>query len=324
MRRIFIGSSVEGEAHAQEVSKLLKMKDTEPVLWREVFEPGYVTFEALENMMRDCCGAVFIATPDDDGHIRGRAVKTPRANIMLEFGLVAGRLGRTNVAICQYGCAELPSDLKGLTMIPMDPPPDISADAQVEFRLATDEQVRKWASRLIGTAEMIARTEIVHGYAGRWGFTVDLTRWRGLQIASPSYVEVNGDFDLFVGPNGQSGSGFAHGRLTFKLTDSQRGDCQPYQGEYRISHEITNVLCGGDGALSFTSTVFALHWMIAPSLLPPELAGLTDPPEPWPFSWEFHPTGQPRALEGSLRAEAGGIITLGTAEAIRRPQESSF
>jgi predicted nucleotide-binding protein len=49
-------------------------------------------------MLMECCAAVFVATPDDDATIREKHVRMPRANVMLEFGLVAGRLGRHNIA----------------------------------------------------------------------------------------------------------------------------------------------------------------------------------------------------------------------------------
>ena len=94
MRRVFVGSSTEGHKEADEVCDLLKNEDTAAVYWPEVFAPSSLTFEALENMLLECCGAVFVATPDDRGAIRGRPVEMPRANVMLEFGLVAGRLGR--------------------------------------------------------------------------------------------------------------------------------------------------------------------------------------------------------------------------------------
>jgi predicted nucleotide-binding protein len=77
-------------------------QDTRSVEWTEVFQPGYLTFEALEAMLLRCCGAVFVATPDNQSVIRGEKVSSPRANIMLEFGLVAGRMGRHNIALCQY------------------------------------------------------------------------------------------------------------------------------------------------------------------------------------------------------------------------------
>src|SRR5262245_13140659 len=118
VREIFIGSSSEGEECAKEIGRLLSRdRGVRCLMWREIFEPGFLTFEALEEMLLRCCGAVFVATPDDHSQIRGRSVNAPRANIMLEFGLVAGRLGRHNIALCQYGYAELPSDLQALTVI---------------------------------------------------------------------------------------------------------------------------------------------------------------------------------------------------------------
>src|ERR1035438_5978479 len=89
MRSVFVGSSSEGRPEAAEVRELLENKDTETVFWPEIFAPSSLTFEALEDMLLECCGAVFVATPDDHGAIRGRPVEMPRANVMLEFGLGA-------------------------------------------------------------------------------------------------------------------------------------------------------------------------------------------------------------------------------------------
>src|SRR5271170_2591129 len=115
---VFVGSSTEGLEKANEVNDLLaSIGGVEPLLWTEVFEPGMLTFEALENMLLQCCGAVFIATPDDESVVRGAKVITPNSNILLEFGLVAGRIGRHNIALCVFGDVKLPSDLKGLTVI---------------------------------------------------------------------------------------------------------------------------------------------------------------------------------------------------------------
>jgi Predicted nucleotide-binding protein containing TIR-like domain len=144
---IFIGSSIEGLEEARRICELLSDEDTECMLWTKAFLPGFLTFESLENMLLECCAAVFVATPDDEGTIRGTKLRMPRANILLEFGLVAGRLGRHNIALCQYGCAELPSDLKGLTVIKMDPdasaPPNINKD---EFRQRAFQELRSWSS----------------------------------------------------------------------------------------------------------------------------------------------------------------------------------
>ena len=51
-REIFIGSSSEGEDRAREIGRLLSMDpNTHPLMWREIFQPGFLTFEALEEML---------------------------------------------------------------------------------------------------------------------------------------------------------------------------------------------------------------------------------------------------------------------------------
>jgi len=315
MRSVFVGSSSEGRLEAAEVCELLKNKETETVFWPEIFAPSSLTFEALENMLLECCGAVFVATPDDHGAIRGRPVEMPRANVMLEFGLVAGRLGRPNIALCQYGQAELPSDLEGLTVVQMAA---LASDKREDCRNDARHKLQLWSSQLVVTAEKIVRTEIVHGYTGRWTFAAHLTKWRGIQVVWPSFAELNGIFDLYVRGDhsylrdDQVGRGTAHGRLTFSLLDPRREGHPPFQGECRVAHDIANVSCSGEGGLSFTSTPFALHLITSTGEPPSELAGLTGPPEPWSFNWDLQPTGEDRILAGSFTAEVGGGTTDGT------------
>ena len=240
-RQIFVGSSTEGLDRARAVCGILRDPETECVLWTSVFEPGFVTLEALEKMLLECCAAVFVVTPDDETMIRNKSVKTPRANVMLEFGLVAGRLGRHNIALCQYPQAELPSDLTGLTVIPM-------AGGGATSSQDAEEKLRAWRSRLLATARNVARTYVVHGYTGRWRFDVTLTRWRGAAIDEGSYAVVNGLVDLLVASGGESGRGCAHGNLTFELQErtAERGH---YQGEFQICHRIDGVACELDGGL---------------------------------------------------------------------------
>ena len=85
-RHVFIGSSSEYLAEVARIKQLLDNDSVECVPWTSVFQPGYLTFEALEKMLLDCGAAVFLATPDDEAEIRLEKVSTPRANVMLEFG----------------------------------------------------------------------------------------------------------------------------------------------------------------------------------------------------------------------------------------------
>jgi hypothetical protein len=317
-RRVFIGSSQEGLDRAKQTCQILSNDSISAVLWSTVFEPGYLTFEALENMLTECGAAVFIVTPDDTATVRGKSICVPRANVMLEFGLVAGRLGRHSVAICRYGGAELPSDLRGLTVIEMDPfEPSSAAESKSSdsLRHRAEEMLRLWSSRLLATAELIPRTDIVHGYTGRWGFDVWLDCWRGVKISELSYCQVSGWINLYVDSSGKTGSGDIFGRLTFKITspESTQG---PSQGELRFCHDISNLVCEPGGALTFTSRTFVIHKITASGQSLPELGNLDDLPEPWPFTWELRPTTAPRTLEGSLNADNPGA-TSGTVRAVK-------
>jgi hypothetical protein len=313
MRRIFVGSSTESLDKAKSICQALStVEDTECVLWKKFFEPGFLTFEALEEMLMHCCAAVFIATPDDAIEIRGKQMHSPRSNVLLEFGLVAGRLGRHSVAVCQYGGAELPSDLKGLTLIEMG---NGGAEDSAKNKLAK-EKLRIWASRLIATAETIPRTDLVHGYTGRWDFKLRLDKWRDLAIEFPNYVQVNGAFDLFIPSNGRTGRGLAHARLFFKVQGKENPDSDVFQGEFRTGHEITNAVCHKDGRIDFTSQAFVLQRVNSVGVPPPHIAGMDLFPEPWSSQWILCPSSEPRTLVGVVTTEGSGV-SHGTVKATK-------
>jgi hypothetical protein len=316
-RRIFVGSSTEGISKAHQICEFLSKQDNiECVLWTKVFKPGFLTFEALESMLLQCNAAVFIATPDDEAMIRGKAVRIARANISLEFGLVAGRMGRPNIVLCVYGDAKLPSDLNGLTVICMGQC-DTSSD-QRNIHLASregEEKLSSWSAGLLATANGVPRTAIVHGYTGRWDFNLSLHKWRGLVISKPSFANVKGSFDLFLPPSGQVGRGLTHGRIFFKLI-SDKG---VHEGEYRSSHAITSALCHTDGSLEFTTEAFVLQKATLSGAAPPELTGIDFAPEPWSSHWRLAPSSQPRTLKGTVGTEDTSI-TEGTVKAVKHSE----
>lgn len=303
--RVFVGSSTEGLAHAREVAAMLTDDFTDCLLWTEAFPAGYFTFESLENVLERCCGAVFVITPDDKGTVRGVEVHIPRANIVLEFGLLAGRLGRHNIALCQFGQAELPSDLRGLTLIRMDPVHHDPAFAQ-DARAHAVESIRVWSSLLVSTAERIARTDVVHGYSGRWRFSAQIEVWRNIPVKDPSYVWVNGILDIWIGETGLRGTGFGHGSLVFNLLDSGTPHRGAFTGELRVAHNVTALICRRDGDLEFTTEVFSLQPISVVGDPWPELSGIREKPEPWPFYWTFHCVNEPRTLEGTLTTRGIG------------------
>jgi hypothetical protein len=316
-RRIFVGSSIEGLEKARHVCEVLSHDgDVEAQLWTDIFEPGYLTFEALEMMLEECCAAVFVVTPDDDTTIRGKAVKVPRANVMLEFGLVAGRFGHHSVAVCQYGGAELPSDLEGLTVIVMDPV--MAAPDNSMLRQRAEQRLKIWSLRMLATAGRIPRTEIVHGYAGRWDFEICLHTWRDLRVISPSYVQVKGYFDLVLPNSGEVGRGLAHGRLQFKLPGGAEGEA--YAGEYLTAHEITNAVCEKDGSLELTTEAFALQKVHVTGPSPAELIDMDMFPEPWSAHWKLSPLDEPRGMSGTVRTD-GAKLSEGSVQATKRADE---
>ena len=309
-RRVFIGSSTEGIESARRVGAILSsMSNVEPVLWPDIFQPGMLTFEALENVLLRCCAAVFVASPDDQTTIRDQTVHTPRANIMLEFGLVAGRIGRHSIALCLFGGAQLPSDLQGLTVIDMELADPVTHSTDIALR--AEDRLRLWAAGLLTTADQIARTDILHGYSGRWDFALHLNHWRGRELRYPSYAYVNGTFDLLIASNGQAGKGFAQGRLNFKLVLDDAAQ-HVFQGDYRTAHEITTADCNMDGSLHFTSQAFAVGKFSVTGTAPPELSSL-ELAEPWSAQWQLGPSAEPRCLEGTV-STGDPIGTSGSAK----------
>lgn len=113
---VFIGSSSEGHAIAEAVFAHLD-RETTPFLWsHQLFLPGQYPLEALEKQLKRHSFAVLVASPDDEIVKRDIASPSMRDNLLLEFGLFAGALGRRRAFfICPSSPRiELPSDLLGV------------------------------------------------------------------------------------------------------------------------------------------------------------------------------------------------------------------
>ena len=115
--RIFIGSSSEGLKIAQKVKTYFE-KEYECFLWTD----GIFKFNEnfLETLMKEASLFDFgflIFTKDD--YTQSRLVKynSPRDNIVFEYGLFLGRLGRERAYFIIDEDVKLPSDLQGITSI---------------------------------------------------------------------------------------------------------------------------------------------------------------------------------------------------------------
>jgi predicted nucleotide-binding protein with TIR-like domain len=113
---VFIGSSSEGRPIAEAVFTHLS-DDAMPKIWtHQIFLPGRYPLEALEGELRTSNFAVLVASPDDELVKRGVAAPAMRDNILLEFGLFSGVLGRKRTFfLCPSDPQiSLPSDLLGI------------------------------------------------------------------------------------------------------------------------------------------------------------------------------------------------------------------
>jgi hypothetical protein len=198
----------------------------------------------------------------------------------------------------------------------MDPPSDC-ADAEA-FQKQAQQKLTLWSSRLIATADQIARTEIVHGYTGRWDFSINLSMWRDLLVAATGYVQVKGYLDLIVPAGGRTGHGLVHGALYFRLPGTDGHSY--YQGEYLTAHEISNAQCLQDGSLELTTEAFALQRVRSHGDVPPQLSDIDLQPEPWSARWLLTPSLEPRTLKGEVHTD-GAVKSVGTATLVRHVGE---
>jgi|GEM_PF-716041 len=115
--RVFIGSSVEGLNVAYAVQQNL-LHDAEVTVWDQgVFELSKTTIESLSKALQESDFAVFVFSPDDLVKIRSTSSAVVRDNVLFEFGLFIGKLGRDRVyfLLPMTGDLHLPSDLLGIT-----------------------------------------------------------------------------------------------------------------------------------------------------------------------------------------------------------------
>lgn len=113
--RIFIGSSTEGLPIAQNIIKELSdIADCQ--IWTQQFDLGNSALEDLVSKLSLYDYGILVATADDVTLSRKKKTKSIRDNIVFEFGLFAGRLGRDKAFLMVEEGAKVPSDLNGITL----------------------------------------------------------------------------------------------------------------------------------------------------------------------------------------------------------------
>lgn len=89
--------------------------------WRDVFDEagaGRTTIEVLAEAATYYDFGIFLLSPEDVTILRNREVTTSRGNVVLEFGLFLGALGRDRTFgfVPDTFATELPTDLAGVTL----------------------------------------------------------------------------------------------------------------------------------------------------------------------------------------------------------------
>ena len=153
MIRIFLGSSAERLAIAQDVKALLdEEQGFETDLWKhDVFAPSNYPLDGLLDRAKTSDFAAFILYPEDTVRKRGKQTRGVRDNVLFELGVFMGALGRKRCfALVPKGSAPgLPTDLDGLHFIEFD---QSTADRSLNALASPSHKVAKLA-RSIGPKE---------------------------------------------------------------------------------------------------------------------------------------------------------------------------
>lgn len=153
--RLFIGSSAEGREVAHNLQAVLEGRGVcEVDVWdQNVFEPSGYALDSLLEVAGHSDFAVLVASPDDVTVSRGETEASLRDNIVLEFGLFTGALGRERTYLLATGPAKLPTDTMGLTRLLYRPRADGNVRAAVnDAALQVTRQVQALGRRTLSAA----------------------------------------------------------------------------------------------------------------------------------------------------------------------------
>lgn len=121
-RRVFIGSSVKAIHVANDLQQMLEY-DAKCSVWNQgFFGLNLSTLEGLLESINRFDFGIFVFYPDDDIIISGETEKITRDNVLFEFGLFMGKLGRSRSFIVRSkDDIRMLSDLSGVTVASFAP-----------------------------------------------------------------------------------------------------------------------------------------------------------------------------------------------------------
>lgn len=120
-RRLFIGSSREGEKIAQKLKQRIEEECGEwisPEIWSDegIFKLNSNTLSSLAQRARSSEYGVLVATGDDYLESRDNAYRGVRDNVLLELGMFIGSLGLSRSFVLVESEVKMPSDYNGVTI----------------------------------------------------------------------------------------------------------------------------------------------------------------------------------------------------------------
>lgn len=134
---VFIGSSSEFLSKAKQVQDVIGSAGIDVKCWDDgdLFALSETTLDELIDILDAYDFAIFYVSGDDKLNTRGATVAQPRDNVILELGMGIGSLGKERTFILVDGDPKpnLPSDLKGVTYLPVSFDGGKLNDATVEM-----------------------------------------------------------------------------------------------------------------------------------------------------------------------------------------------
>jgi len=120
--KVFLGSSSEAKKEMAELAEWIEDFNHIPLTWTDprLFPLGGTTFSSISQIAQTVDAAIFLFGEDDVTWYRGDKIKSPRDNVLLEYGLFSGSLGEQAVAIAKIGNPKLASDLEGVTYLSLN------------------------------------------------------------------------------------------------------------------------------------------------------------------------------------------------------------
>lgn len=124
-KKVFIGSSSKTKNICTNIGTILERLnitdiELEPIKWFDLgtFTTSNSTFDELIRIAKEVDAALFIFNSDDKvTNKEGNEKFTTRGNVVLEYGLFSGILGKDKVAMIKSGNPELPTDMDGIKYI---------------------------------------------------------------------------------------------------------------------------------------------------------------------------------------------------------------